>query len=438
MSMQQYENYKDTGNTWLGSVPSSWEVRRADFVIKSRKFQVGPSDLEDVDVYHYAIPTVQSTGAGAIEEGESIDSGKLIINEPQVLVSKLNPRKATVTIADPHAEYLTVASTEFVPLIPYDADLRYIFYAWKSEKVTKRLSSFVQSVTRSHQRCDPADITKIPWAWPSLNEQQKIAAFLDRKTAEIDALVDKKRRLLDRLAEKRTALITRAVTKGLNPDAPMKDSGIEWLGEIPAHWDLPLLRYVADVRGGVTKGRKLPDLETIEVPYLRVANVQDGFLNLTDMKYIEILASELPLYSLKVGDVLMNEGGDNDKLGRGAVWKGEIEPCLHQNHVFAVRPRISALSEWLALMTQSKYGKHYFWTTAKQSTNLASISSSNIKKLPVILPPEPERSEITEYVHRALNLFRLQDEKIRLAIEKLQEYRSALITNAVTGQIKVS
>ncbi|WP_323745849.1 restriction endonuclease subunit S [Alloalcanivorax profundimaris] len=93
-----------------------------------------------------------------------------------------------------------------------------------------------------------------------------------------------------------------------------------------------------------------------------------------------------------------------------------MEPCLHQNHVFAVRPRISALSEWLALMTQSKYGKHYFWTTAKQSTNLASISSSNIKKLPVILPPEPERREITEYVHRALNLFRLQDEKIILAI----------------------
>lgn len=438
MKKQSHVSYKETGDPWLGKVPSKWRVRRADFVIKSRKLQINPSDLENRDVYHYAIPTVQATGAGAVEEGDSIDSGKLIINEPQVLVSKLNPRKATVAIAEPHSEYLTVASTEFVPLIPWEADLNYMFYVWKSQKVTDRLSSFVQSVTRSHQRCDPAEVTKIPWAWPSTGEQQKIAAFLDRKTAEIDTLIEKKRRLLDLLAEKRTALITRAVTKGLDPDVPMKDSGIEWLGDIPAHWSTPLLRYVADVRGGVTKGRKLPELEAVYVPYLRVANVQDGFLDLEEIKSIGVLASEVSQYSLHYGDVLMNEGGDNDKLGRGAVWRGEIDPCLHQNHVFAVRPLIANLSEWLALLTQSQYGKHYFWTTAKQSTNLASISSSNIKRLPVVLPPEAERREIVNTVSADLDGFTLQHEKIQLAIEKLEEYRAALITNAVTGQIKVA
>jgi type I restriction enzyme S subunit len=218
----------------------------------------------------------------------------------------------------------------------------------------------------------------------------------------------------------------------------MKDSGIEWLGEIPAHWSVPLLRHVAEVRGGVTKGRKLPELEIIEVPYLRVANVQDGFLDLGDIKNIEVSISEFNQYALQAGDVLMNEGGDNDKLGRGAVWRGEIEPCLHQNHVFAVRPKVPNISEWLALLTQSKYGKHYFWMTAKQSTNLASISSSNIKRLPVILPPEFERTAIVEYMDKELNHFDVQNEKISLAIEKLEEYRSALITNAVTGQIKVA
>jgi type I restriction enzyme S subunit len=438
MNMQQYERYKDSQDAWLGRVPAGWEVRRADFVIKSRKLQISDGDLENMDVYHYAIPTVQTTGVGAIEEGESINSNKLIINEPQVLVSKLNPRKATVTIAEPHDEYLTVASTEFVPLIPYDSEIRYLYYVWKSQKVTDRLSSFVQSVTRSHQRCEPAEITKIPWAWPTLNEQSCIADFLDRKTAEIDTLIAKKRRLLDLLSEKRTALITRAVTQGLNPDVPMKDSGIDWLGEIPAHWSVPLLRHVAEVRGGVTKGRKLPELEIIEVPYLRVANVQDGFLDLGDIKNIEVSIPEFTQYSLQPGDVLMNEGGDNDKLGRGAVWRGEIEPCLHQNHVFAVRPKIPNLSEWLALLTQSKYGKHYFWMTAKQSTNLASISSSNIKRLPVILPPESERTAIVDYASKELNRFDVQNEKISLAISKLKEYRSGLITNAVTGQIKVA
>ena len=259
MTKQHYESYKETGNPWLGKVPSDWQVCRADFVIESRKLQISPSDLESRDVYHYAIPTVQATGAGAVEEGESIDSGKLIINEPQVLVSKLNPRKATVTIAEPHPDYLTVASTEFVPLTPWEADLNYMFYVWKSQKVTDRLASFVQSVTRSHQRCDPAEITKITWAWPSEGEQQKIAAFLDRKTAEIDTLIAKKRRLLDRLAEKRTALITRAVTKGLNPGAPMKDSGIEWLGEIPAHWEVARLKNITQLESGHTPSKSKPE-----------------------------------------------------------------------------------------------------------------------------------------------------------------------------------
>ena len=271
-----------------------------------------------------------------------------------------------------------------------------------------------------------------------MSEQEKITSFLDRKTAEIDTLIAKKRRLLDRLAEKRTALITRAVTKGLNPDAPMKDSGIEWLGEIPAHWSVPLLRHIAEVRGGVTKGRKLAEQKTVELPYLRVANVQDGFLDLREVKTIEILASEIEHYSLQPGDVLMNEGGDNDKLGRGAVWHGEIEPCLHQNHVFAVRPRAPNLSDWLSLLRQSRYGKHYFWMTAKQSTNLASISSSNIKRFPVVLPPELERAEIVGHVNTELDRFSAQCEKVTMAIEKLEEYRSALITNAVTGQIKVA
>ena len=119
------------------------------------------------------------------------------------------------------------------------------------------------------------------------------------------------------------------------------------------------------------------------------------------------------------------------------MWYGEIEPCLHQNHVFAVRPRELSLSHWLALLTQSKYGKHYFWMTAKQSTNLASISSSNIKRLPVVLPPDLERTEIVEHVNAELRRLSVLVENAMLAIEKLEEYRSALITNAVTGQIKV-
>lgn len=406
-------------------------MRRADFVIKSQKFQVGPSDLEDVDVYHYAIPTVQSTGAGAIEEGESIDSGKLIINEPQVLVSKLNPRKATVTIADPHAEYLTVASTEFVPLIPYDADLRYIFYTWKSEKVTKRLSSFVQSVTRSHQRCDPADITKIPWAWPSLNEQQKIATFLDRKTAEIDALIDKKRRLLNRLAEKRTALITSAVTKGLNPDAPMKDSGIEWLGEIPTHWDVMAIKWITPVLRGASP-RPIDDPiyfdDEGEYSWVRIADVtaSEMCLEKTTQRLSELGAS----LSVKrhPGDLFLSIAGS---VGKPIITG--IKCCIHDGFVYF--PRIpNELSEYLFWIFKS--GQPYLGL-GKLGTQL-NLNTDTVGGIRIAVPPTDEVNEIVEWISHSVKSLDEIHERIGNAIALLEEYRSALITNAVTGQIKVS
>ena len=150
-----------------------------------------------------------------------------------------------------------------------------------------------------------------------LPEQRAIATYLDNETTKIDALIAEKERLLSLLAEKRRALITQAVTRGLNPDVPMRDSGVEWLGEIPGHWEISKLKMLGRVRTGIPKGRNLGNRETVTLPYLRVANVQDGYLNLSDVAKIEVLPEEAQTYRLEKGDVLMNEGGDADKLGRG-------------------------------------------------------------------------------------------------------------------------
>ena len=132
-------------------------------------------------------------------------------------------------------------------------------------------------------------------------------------------MIDAKQRLLALLAEKRRALITYAVTRGLDPAAPMRNSGVPWIGEVPAHSEVKNLKFVGDVRTGVAKGRNLGSRETMKVPYLRVANVQDGYLDLSDISEIEVLPEEVATYSLfHNGDVLMNEGGDADKLGRGS------------------------------------------------------------------------------------------------------------------------
>lgn len=185
---------------------------------------------------------------------------------------------------------------------------------------------------------------------PELGLQRAIAAFLDHETARIDTLIAKQEKLIALLKEKRQAVISHAVTQGLDPTVPMKDSGVAWLGEVPEHWVVAPIKYLALLQSGIPKGRDVPPEEAIRVPYLRVANVQDGYLALDDVAEIDIRKSELIGYSLQKGDVLMNEGGDFDKLGRGAVWNSEVNLCIHQNHVFAIRPT-NIEPSWLTTVT---------------------------------------------------------------------------------------
>jgi len=168
------------------------------------------------------------------------------------------------------------------------------------------------------------------------------------------------------------------------------------------------------VQTGIAKGKAL-DGETVNVPYLRVANVQDSHVDLSVIKEITLKPSEISRYSLRAGDVLFTEGGDFDKLGRGTVWIGEIQPCLHQNHVFAVRPKLDVLlPAFLAFQAASEYGRRFFQLSSKQSTNLASINSTQLKEFPVLLPPLPEQRKIAE-------ILQTWDE----AIEKLVALRAA-------------
>jgi len=271
---------------------------------------------------------------------------------------------------------------------------------------------------------------------PLRPQQMAIAKYLDRETARLDGLVAAKERLLGLLAEKRRALITRAVTRGLNPSAPLRDSGIPWLGQIPAHWKVKRLKLVAEVRGGLTLGKNYGLAQLAEYPYLRVANVQDGRLDLSEVTTVLVPKSEATSCLLQAGDVLMNEGGDADKLGRGCVWQGEISPCLHQNHVFAVRPnRVS--SEWLDLWTSTESAKSYFESRAKRSTNLASISGTNIKELPIPLPPVDERRAIRVHIISETAKLDALSATAERTIVLLNERRAALIAAAVTGQLNI-
>lgn len=166
--------------------------------------------------------------------------------------------------------------------------------------------------------------------------------------------------------------------------------------KLPDGWKKTRLENVSIIQTGLAKNQNV-NFDFVELPYLRVANVQDGYLDLSEIKMIKVQKDKVNRYELKIGDVLLTEGGDFDKLGRGAVWQGEIETCVHQNHVFVVRlDGRSLLPEFLSSLTGSFYGKRYFLSCSKQSTNLASINSSQLKDFPVLLPPLPEQKAIAD------------------------------------------
>lgn len=161
------------------------------------------------------------------------------------------------------------------------------------------------------------------------------------------------------------------------------------------------LRETAGIVSGATKGRKINPADAIKVPYLRVANVQDGFLNLSEIKTITIRRGEERKFALAPGDLVMTEGGDPDKLGRAAVWNGELAYCAHQNHVFRVRPRTEVvLTDYLREIVGSAYGKAYFISVAKRTTGIASINKSQLGDFPVPVPPVSRQALYAETIQR--------------------------------------
>lgn len=444
MSFPRYPIYKDSGVEWLGEVPGHWEVKRLKHAC-----HVFPSNVDKkshdgetpvllcnyTDVYYNETITAGMEFMAATASTDQI--AKFTLRGGDTIITKDSETADDIAIAAYVPEDLPGVICGYHlsmvrPLPKADgAFIKRIFDSLYAKSCFAVLANGLTRVGLGQYALD-----NVALAFPPCSEQTQIAVFLDRETAKIDGLVAEQRRLMALLKEKRQAVISHAVTRGLNPHAPMKPSGVEWLGEVPAHWKVIALKRIADVQTGVPKGKDHGSRPTVSVPYLRVANVQDGYLDLETIAMMDIPPEDLQRYALQPGDVLMNEGGDFDKLGRGHVWDGQIEPCITQNHVFAVRPRKVA-SAWLNAITGSDFAQFYFMTRSKQSTNLASISSTNLMELPVVLPPEVEQIAILTFIANQTTKFNTLITETQHAITLLQERRTALISAAVTGQIDV-
>lgn len=397
-----------------GHYPLHWTSQKLKYVASLRSGEgITSDDISDVGEY----PVYGGNGGRGYTSSYTHDGAYPLIGRQGALCGNINYASGKFWASE-HAVVVSVRRNYVV--------------RWLGEVLrSMNLNQYSQSAAQPGISVEV--IENLPILVPPEPEQKVIANYLGRETARIDALMAEKERMLALLEEKRAALISRVVTRGLDPNAPLRPSCEEWLGDIPAHWGLQRLKQLAEVRGGLTLGKQYSG-ELLEYPYLRVANVQDGYVKLDEVLTVEVPAKEAASNLLAYGDVLMNEGGDIDKLGRGCVWRDEIVPCLHQNHVFAVRP-YSVESDWLALWTSTLQAKCYFESRAKRSTNLASISGSNIKELPVPLPPVSEQLAIGHFLAvRSTRLEALRGE-LRDSLRLLAERRAALITAAVTGQI---
>ena len=262
---------------------------------------------------------------------------------------------------------------------------------------------------------------------PPLQEQRSIARTLQR----IDDALLLQDKQIQTVIDLKHATMWTLFTRGLRGEAQKETE----IGPVPESWRAAPLSDCAFVQSGVAKGRKIDDAEIIRLPYLRVANVQDGHLDLTEIKTIPIRSSEVERYKLRHGDVVLTEGGDFDKLGRGFIWRSEIPLCIHQNHVYAVRTQGNRLlPEFFAYQAQSPYGKAYFLKVAHKTTNLACINTTKLKAFPVLVPTLDEQHEIVTILDAI-------DRKIDLHRRKravLDDLFKALLHKLMAGEIRVT
>lgn len=312
----------------------------------------------------------------------------------------------------------------------------FLFYAINGQRFQKLI--FLKRAGLGVPHLFQRDLRDFRLLLPSLAEQKRIADILSR----LDETIEQTEALIAKHQQIKMGLMQELFTRGISPDGRLRPTATQaprlyknsLLGTIPKAWSLVSLGKVAEIVSGVTLTSHAEPRTGVVVPYLRVANVQDGYFDLTEIKKVKVSIAQLEKLRLKDGDVLMNEGGDFDKLGRGAVWRGVIDPCVHQNHVFRVRPKNEELqSEFLAYWSQSEFGRKYFILNSKQSTNLASINSSQLHRFPVVIPERQEQIAIQERLAASSALIESLGDEVR----KLRAIKNGVMLDLLTGGVRV-
>lgn len=438
--MNRYPTYRHSGVDWIGEVPEHWSVatlyrcidpsRRLTYGIVQAgpKLDVGIPYIRPADMTDEGIPSVTDLpktspeiaanySRSAIQEGDIVMSigpsfGKVAMARAEHTGANLTQGTARIAIAEEHLA-------------------RYFFWLLRSSDVHQYWTSIATGATFPALNLEPLGSTVVPI--PSYKEQQKIAAYLDHTTALIDQLIEKNTALLELLDLQRKAIINEAVTKGLDPKAPMKDSGIGWLGEVPKHWGISSLRYLTSKIGsGVTPRGGAAVYTESGIPFIRSQNVHFDGLRLDGVQHIpQAVHEDMSNTKVEFNDVLLNITGAS--IGRCCIVRVDQEMNVNQ-HVCILRTTSELNPEYLNLVMQSDVGQTQV-RLGITGGNREGLNMEEIKGFVVPLPPIEEQRAIANGASERLDLVVRIDSMVRQSNDMLMELRTSVISEAVTGKI---
>jgi type I restriction enzyme S subunit len=424
-----YPAYKDSGVEWLGEIPAHWEVKRLKLVAPARmsKLDGKPDEATYVGLEH-----IESwTGRLLLEtQPESVDSVVASFEPGDVIFGKLRPYLAKVA----RPKFDGVCTSEIIPLRPADGCFQdYLFFSLLNAPFIGWLDSLTYGARMPRVSPEQLGATFMPV--PTTSEQRSIAAFLDREAARIDALVAKKEQLIALLQERRTALITQAVTKGLDPNVPMKDSGTEWLGEIPAHWQVKRLWHLTPSRRRIMYGIVLPGPNVDDgVPIVKGGDVSADRLRVERLNRTtrEIEAGYVRS-RLRGGDLVYAIRGS---IGEVAMVPDELEGANLTQDAARVSYTTATKGHWLLYVLRSVAVFAQLEAGALGAT-ISGINIRDLKRALVPVPPRVEQEAIAAFLNQQTAKFDVTVAKIQNAIDRLKELRTSLICAAVMGKIDV-
>nr|WP_246939905.1 restriction endonuclease subunit S [Chromohalobacter beijerinckii]MCK0764756.1 restriction endonuclease subunit S [Chromohalobacter beijerinckii] len=431
MTFPKYPEYKDSGVEWLGEVPAHWEIKPLKYVATYNDEVLPESTPDDYPIKYVEISDVDDqlgiTGWSEHSFSSAPSRARRVLKNGDVLISTVRTYlRAIAPVIEPPENL--VGSTGFAAIRPVLGVYHFALlgYTLRAEWFISHI--IARSVGVSYPAINASDLAALPLPVPPWKEQQSIAAFLDHETARIDALVKEQQRLIELLKDKRQAVISHAVTKGLDPDAPMKDSGVEWLGEVPAHWGI--VKFLRCVK--IAEGQVDPKLEEYREKILIAPNhVESATGRVLSLETAESQGAESGKYVCRAGDVAYSK--IRPALRKACVVDKEV---LCSADMYPLRPLINLTSDYLLWSILSE---PFSRLTALESERVAmpKINRESLNEIYMAVPPLEEQASISDHISQETQRLDQLTSIATEAIELLSERRSALISAAVTGKIDV-